>query len=233
MKNIIGDGPGKIILLIVIFFNMSCKKELNISNNEKSIIQIKNLSKDPDFITYISEIKAVENSLENANPINKLDEKEFTLYFTKAVKYNDISAKRIISNSMGFHDDSSFWISRSKRIIALKNLNAKYNFSNLGEQDVLMSLQNINTQNEKIKSNGMNLKTFFFDGPDCLEIYKNCKDNVSANYAMDQIVCVSAGALGWTGIGILTFLACEAASNYRMYVGDKACLLSFKNCTKS
>ena len=59
MKNIIGDGPGKIILLIVIFFNMSCKKELNISNNEKSIIQIKNLSKDPDFITYISEIKAV------------------------------------------------------------------------------------------------------------------------------------------------------------------------------
>lgn len=193
MKNTIGDGFVKVILLIIIFFNTACKKELNLNNTDKSIIQIKNLSKDPDFISYISEIKALENSLENANLNNKLDEKEFTLYFTKAVKYNDINAKRIISNSMGFQDDSSFWISRSKRIIALNNLNSKYNFSNLNEQDVLISLQNIKTQDEKIKSIGINLKTFFFDGPDCLEIYKNCKDNVSANYAMDQIVCVSAG----------------------------------------
>ena len=188
----------------------SCEKE------STSVLKLNNdyIKDDDIFTTYINETKDLNNHLSNRKNIIDVSENDFLTNYTLAIKNDNYEAKRYISNLMGY-DEMGFWDNRKKRLGALWNLNQKYYLSNLTIEKFYMT--------NKIRSNMMELI-------DCGEMYKNCQDGVTANYAMDQITCVAAGALGWTGVGALLFVGCEAAANYKMYVGDRNCRINFKNC---
>jgi hypothetical protein len=64
----------------------------------------------------------------------------------------------------------------------------------------------------------------------CQEIYKDCLDQATATYAVEQVGCVGFGALGWTIVGGALFVACEAAANYHLYINDRTCRTNLKYC---
>ena len=85
-------------------------------------------------------------------------------------------------------------------------------------------LANKNSTNSKGKT------TFMINPEECLEKYKDCIDGATATYAVEQVACVGAGALGWTIIGGALFVACEVASNYHLYINDRTCRTNLKYC---
>ena len=108
-------------------------------------------------------------------------------------------------------------------------LNNKYNLKNLSttemENLIKNGLANKNTFN--MNSNG---KTTFFMNPGCYEMFKNCEDKATAMYASEQVACVYAAQLGWTLPGLALFIACEAASNYHLYINDRTCKTNLRYC---
>lgn len=201
-----------LILCTMIFVVNSCNKK----NSEPSQIKLnmENLKNDNDFKLYISQVDSLKRHFELRVSDTILSEPVFVKYYIRAVKENDLNARLIISNQMGY-TGNDFWIERMNRLKVLNKLNIKYDLSKIEEKDFQL----------------VNRKTsLMFDLDECLEIYKICKDNVTATYAMDQITCVAAGALGFTGIGVVFFVGCEAAAIYRMYQGDRNCNINFKYC---
>jgi hypothetical protein len=107
-------------------------------------------------------------------------------------------------------------------------LNKKYGLNKLSTTElkgiISDGLANKNNTNSKGKM------TFMLDPNECLEKYKDCLDGATATYAVEQVGCVGLGAFGWTIIGGALFVACEAASNYHLYVNDRTCRTNFRYC---
>lgn len=210
MNQLIFKNTIVVLISLVAFFG--CKK---ISPKSTSTgLNIEKIKTDVDFKLYVNEIDSIKHHLSSRLLDSILSENDFIKYYIKAIKENDINAKRIISKQMGYNE-FDYWSSRSRRIEVLRKLNLKYDLSKVEKSDFII-------HNYK--------KTLSYDTDECVEIYKICKDNVTATYAMDQITCVTAGALGFTGIGVIVFVGCEAAAVYRMYLGDRNCSINFKYC---
>ncbi len=201
-----------LLFLFVITLNYGCEKESN--NLSKIKIKDEFINEDNNFTTYLNETNDLSNHLLNRVKISEISENEFLINFTLAVNNDNYKAKKFISNLMGY-DEMGFWDNRNKRLEALRKLNHKYYLSKL-------TIDKFHTNN--------NFRSNMIQRIDCSEIYKNCRDDVTANYAMDQITCIAAGALGWTGVGALLFVGCEAAANYKMYIGDRNCGTNYRNC---
>ena len=199
-----------ISLICIIFY--ACEKEQ--SNTQQAKLNLNTIQSDSTFILYVNANKELVNHLSTRKIDGYVSEKEFVQNYKLAVTENNAEAKEFISNLMGY-DHLGFWENRITRVEALKKMNLKYNLSKVDASNF--------HESKKIATNAMEMI-------DCGEIYKNCLDNVTADYAMNQINCVAFGALGWTGVGATLFVACEAVANFKMYIGDKNCRINFKNC---
>jgi YHS domain-containing protein len=217
--------------IIIVFFSIllfGCEKE-NAIQTTKPLLNNSDINKDSTFKLFLSDIQEISATVSNANSEKLLTQDEFELIYNKAVNENDINSKNEISKIMGFSDYSLFWKTRDRILNNIILLNNKYNFKKLSttEMESLISNGLANKNSSNINSNG---KTTFFMNPGCYETFKNCEDQATATYAMEQVGCVGFGALGWTVVGGVLFVACEAAANYHLYVNDRTCRTNFRYC---
>lgn len=199
-----------LFIFSTIFF--SCNKSTSDTSSMK--LNIEKIKNDTDFKTYLIQLDSLKNHLTSRKSNTILNEADFIKIYTKALKEKDIHSQEIISNLMGY-EANTFWQARMNRIKILQKLNSRYDLSKI-------EMTNFKKENQK--------RSFMYDLDECLEMYKICKENVTATYAMDQITCVTAGALGFTGIGVVVFVGCEAAAVYRLYQGDRNCNIIYKFC---
>ena len=115
-----------------------------------------------------------------------------------------------------------------KRIMKISDKLAELNFLRYQKFESLPAKQAILAYDGDVYSN-IDKKTFMFDSG-CQEIYKDCLDQATATYAVEQVGCVGFGALGWTIVGGALFVACEAAANYHLYINDRTCRTNLKYC---
>ena len=217
--------------IIIVFFSIllfGCEKE-NAIQTTKPLLNNSDINKDSTFKLFLSDIQEISATVSNANSEKLLTQDEFELIYNKAVNENDVNSKNEISKIMGFSDYSLFWKTRERILNNIVLLNNKYNFKKLSttEMESLISNGLANKNSSNINSNG---KTTFFMNPGCYETFKNCEDQATATYAMEQVGCVGFGALGWTVVGGVLFVACEAAANYHLYVNDRTCRTNFRYC---
>jgi len=217
--------------IIIVFFSVllfGCEKE-NAIQTTKPLLNNSDINKDSTFKLFLSDIQEISATVSNANSEKLLTQDEFELIYNKAVNENDVNSKNEISKIMGFSDYSLFWKTRQRILNNIVLLNNKYNFKKLSttEMESLISNGLANKNSSNINSNG---KTTFFMNPGCYETFKNCEDQATATYAMEQVGCVGFGALGWTVVGGVLFVACEAAANYHLYVNDRTCRTNFRYC---
>jgi YHS domain-containing protein len=217
--------------IIIVFFSIllfGCEKE-NAIQTTKPLLNNSDINKDSTFKLFLSDIQEISATVSNANSEKLLTQDEFELIYNKAVNENDINSKNEISKIMGFSDYSLFWKTRQRILNNIVLLNNKYNFKKLSttEMESLISNGLANKNSSNINSNG---KTTFFMNPGCYETFRNCEDQATATYAMEQVGCVGFGALGWTVVGGVLFVACEAAANYHLYVNDRTCRTNFRYC---
>ena len=217
--------------IIIVFFSVllfGCEKE-NAIQTTKSLSNNSDINKDSTFKLFLSDIQEISATVSNANSEKLLTQDEFELIYNKAINENDINSKNEISKIMGFSDYSLFWKTRERILNNIVSLNKKYNFKKLSTTEMQSLISNglANKNSSNINSNG---KTTFFMNPGCYETFKNCEDQATATYAMEQVGCVGFGALGWTIVGGVLFVACEAAANYHLYVNDRTCRTNFRYC---
>jgi hypothetical protein len=164
----------------------------------------------------------------NANSDKLLSQNEFELIYNKAINENDIHSKKEISKIMGFSDYSLFWEARKRILNNIAFLNKNYGLNKLSTKElksvISAGLANKNSTNGKAKT------TFMINPEECQEMFNNCMDQATAMYAVEQVTCVGAGALGWTIIGGALFVACEVASNYHLYINNRTCRTNLKYC---
>ena len=217
--------------IIIVFFSIflfGCEKE-NVIQTTKPLLNNADINQDSNFKLFLSDIQEISATVSNANSEKLLTQDEFELIYNKAINENDINSKNEISKSMGFSDYSLFWKTRERILNNIVSLNKKYNFKKLSTTEMQSLISNglANKNSSNINSNG---KTTFFMNPGCYETFKNCEDQATATYAMEQVGCVGFGALGWTIVGGVLFVACEAAANYHLYVNDRTCRTNFRYC---
>jgi hypothetical protein len=217
--------------IIIVFFSVllfGCEKENGIQTT-KPLLNNSDINKDSTFKLFLSDIQEISATVSNANSEKLLTQDEFELIYNKAINENDVNSKNEISKIMGFSDYSLFWKTRDRILNNIVLLNKKYNFKKLSttEMENLISNGLANKSSSNFNSNG---KTTFFMNPGCYEAFRNCEDQATATYAMEQVGCVGFGALGWTVIGGALFVACEAAANYHLYVNDRTCRTNFRYC---
>jgi len=217
--------------IIIVFFSVllfGCEKE-NAIQTTKPLLNNSDINKDSTFKLFLSDIQEISATVSNANSEKLLTQDEFELIYNKAINENDVNSKNEISKIMGFSDYSLFWKTRDRILNNIVLLNKKYNFKKLSTMEMENLINNglANKNSSHINSNG---KTTFFMNPGCYEAFRNCEDQATATYAMEQVGCVGFGALGWTVIGGALFVACEAATNYHLYVNDRTCRTNFRYC---
>lgn len=217
--------------IIIVFFSVllfGCEKE-NAIQTTKPLLNNSDINKDSTFKLFLSDIQEISATVSNANSEKLLTQDEFELIYNKAINENDVNSKNEISKIMGFSDYSLFWKTRDRILNNIVLLNKKYNFKKLSTTEMENLINNglANKNSSHINSNG---KTTFFMNPGCYETFRNCEDQATATYAMEQVGCVGFGALGWTVIGGALFVACEAATNYHLYVNDRTCRTNFRYC---
>ena len=217
--------------IIIVFFSVllfGCEKE-NAIQTTKPLLNNSDINKDSTFKLFLSDIQEISATVSNANSEKLLTQDEFELIYNKAINENEINSKNEISKIMGFSDYSLFWKTRERILNNIVSLNKKYNFKKLSTTEMQSLISNglANKNSSNINSNG---KTTFFMNPGCYETFKNCEDQATATYAMEQVGCVGFGALGWTIVGGVLFVACEAAANYHLYVNDRTCRTNFRYC---
>ena len=218
-------------IIIIVFFSIllfGCEKE-NTIQTTKPLLNNSDINQDSTFKLFLSDIQEISATVSNANSEKLLTQDEFELIYNKAINENDINSKNEISKIMGFPDYSLFWKTRDRILNNIVLLNKKYNLKKLSttEMESLISNGLANKNSSNINSNG---KTTFFMNPGCYETFKNCEDQATATYAMEQVGCVGFGALAWTVVGGVLFVACEAAANYHLYVNDRTCRTNFRYC---
>ena len=217
--------------IIIVFFSIllsACEKE-NAIQTTKPLLNNSDINQDSTFKLFLSDIQEISATVSNANSEKLLTQDEFELIYNKAINENDINSKNEISKIMGFSDYSLFWKTRERILNNIVSLNKKYNFKKLSTTEMQSLISNglANKNSSNINSNG---KTTFFMNPGCYETFKNCEDQATATYAMEQVGCIGFGALGWTVVGGVLFVACEAAANYHLYVNDRTCRTNFRYC---
>lgn len=213
-----------------LFFSIllfGCEKE-NTIQTTKPLLNNSNILLDSAFKILVSDIQDVSITVSNANSDKILSQIEFDLIYNKALNENDINSKNEIAKIMGFSDYSLFWETRKRILNNIVLLDKKYKLNKLSTIElkgiISAGLANKNSTNSKGKT------TFMINPEECLEKYKDCIDGATAKYAAEQVACVGAGALGWTIIGGALFVACEAASNYHLYINDRTCRINLKYC---
>jgi hypothetical protein len=215
----------------LLFFSIllfGCEKE-NTIQTTKPLIKNSNILQDSAFKILLSDIQDISVTVSNANTDKLLTQVEFESIFNKALNENDIDSKNEISKIMGFSDYSFFWETRKRILKNIFWLNKKYNLDKLSTNELkgIMSSGLANKNSTNVNSNG---KTTFMMNPGCLEMFKNCEDQATATYGAEQVACVGFGALGWTIVGGALFVACEAASNYHLYINDRTCRTNLRYC---
>ena len=213
-----------------LFFSIllfACEKE-NTIQTTKPLLNNSNILQDSAFKILVSDIQDISVTVSNANSDKILSQNEFELIYNKALNENDINSKNEIAKIMGFSDYSLFWEARKRILNNAVLLNKKYKLNKLSTTElkgiISAGLANKNSTNNKGKT------TFMINPEECLEKYKDCIDGATATYAAEQVACVGFGALGWTIIGGALFVACEAASNYHLYINDRTCRTNLKYC---
>ena len=213
-----------------LFFSIllfGCEKE-NTIQTTKPLLNNSNILQDSAFKILVSDIQDISVTVSNANSDKILSQNEFELIYNKALNENDINSKNEISKIMGFSDYSLFWEARKRILNNVILLNKKYKLNTLSTTElkgiISAGLANKNSTNSKGKT------TFMINPEECLEKYKDCIDGATATYAAEQVACVGFGALGWTIIGGALFVACEAVSNYHLYINDRTCRTNLKYC---
>ena len=221
------DTLASITFLFFSILLFGCEKENTIPKTNP-LLNNSNILQDSAFRTLISDMKEISVTTSNADADKLLSQNEFELIYNKAINENDIKSKNEISKIMGFSDYSLFWETKKRISNNIVLLNKKYSLNKLSTtalQGVISDgLANNNSTNSNVKM------TFMFDPNECIEKYADCVDEAIAEYAVEQVACVGAGALGWTIIGGALFVACEAASNYHLYVHNRSCRTSLKYC---
>jgi hypothetical protein len=216
-----------ITFLFFSIFLFGCEKE-NTIQTTKPFLNNSNILQDSAFKILVSDIQDISVTVSNANSDKILSQNEFELIYNKALNENDINSKNEISKIMGFSDYSLFWEARKRILNNVILLNKKYKLNTLSTTElkgiISAGLANKNSTNSKGKT------TFMINPEECLEKYKDCIDGATATYAAEQVACVGFGALGWTIIGGALFVACEAASNYHLYINDRTCRTNLKYC---
>lgn len=215
-------------LIIGSFIFLGCTKE----NSNKTKLEIGSLNQDKDFLELITESNSIIDTSFKYASENLISETEFINHFKKAVNENDSNSRKIISKSLGFLNDSVFWNKRKNIREKMNLLNYKYDLINVDHYLIINAIKNqVNIKSVNPYNSPIN-KSTALDGTNCLQQLKNCRDNVTAAFAFDQVQCVMAGSLGWTGLGLLLFVACEASAYYKSYVGDRTCLINYNLCLK-
>ena len=215
-------------LIIGSFIFLGCTKE----KSNKTKLEIGSLNQDKDFLELITESNSIIDTSFKYASENLISETEFINHFKKAVNENDSNSRKIISKSLGFLNDSVFWNKRKNIREKMNLLNYKYDLINVDHYLIINAIKNqVNIKSVNPYNSPIN-KSTALDGTNCLQQFKNCRDNVTAAFAFDQVQCVMAGSLGWTGLGLLLFVACEASAYYKSYVGDRTCLINYNLCLK-
>jgi hypothetical protein len=216
-------APVAFLFFSIILFG--CEKE-NTIQTTKPFLKNSNILQDSAFKILLSDIQDISVTVSNANSDKILSKNEFESIYNKALNENDIHSKNEISKIMGFSDYALFLETRKRILNNIVLLNKKYSLNKLSmiELKSLMSsgLTNKNSTNSKT--------TFMINPEECQEKYKDCLDGATATYAVEQVACVGLGALGWTIIGGALFVACEAVSNYHLYINDRTCRTNLKYC---
>ena len=217
--------------IIIVFFSIllfGCEKE-NAIQTTKPLLNNADINQDSTFKLFLSDIQEISATVSNANSEKLLTQDEFELIYNKAINENDINSKNEISKIMGFSDYSLFWKTRDRILNNIVLLNKKYNLKKLSTTEIESLISNGLANNNTFNISNDGVKTFNLNSG-CYEMFKNCEDQATATYAMEQVGCVGFGALGWTVVGGVLFVACEAASNYHLYVNERTCRTNFRYC---
>jgi hypothetical protein len=192
-------------------------------NLENYINSIKSLQKRNILTSNIASEFNVEIENQTANKSKELSQEEFQNLFIESNK-NNIVAKEKIATLFEFKNSEEFLNNRAIMINSLSNLSKKYNLNklNVGNWYSLIS-NNIENKNNSSSISKQAVAN-------CLEQYQHCMDDALAVFAVEQVACVSAGALGWTLIGAAVFVACEGASHYHLYTSRRKCGSSYTGC---
>ena len=230
MKNLKPVNFNILASITFLFFSIllfGYEKE-NAIQTTKPLLNNSNILQDSVFKILLTDIQDISVKVSNANSDKLLSQNEFELIYNKAINDNNIFSKNEISKIMGFSDYSLFLESRKRILNNVVLLNKKYKLNKLSTTElkgiISAGLANKNSTNSKGKT------TFMINPEECLEKYKDCIDGATATYAVEQVACVGFGALGWTIIGGALFVACEAASNYHLYINDRTCRTNLKYC---
>jgi hypothetical protein len=228
MKNLKPVNFNSLASITFLFFSIllfGCEKA-NTIQTTKPLLNNSNILLDSAFKILLTDIQDISVTVSNANPDKLLSQNEFESIYNKALNENDIHSKNEISKIMGFSDYALFLEARKRILNNIVLLNKKYSLNKLSMTE-LKSIMSSGLTNK----NSTNSKTTFMINPDeCLEKYKDCLDGATATYAAEQVACVGLGALGWTIIGGALFVACEAVSNYHLYINDRTCRTNLKYC---
>lgn len=213
-----------------LFFSIllfGCEKE-NTIQTTKPLLNNSNILLDSAFKILLTDIQDISVTVSNANSDKLLSQNEFELIYNKAINENDVHSKKEIAKIMGFSDYSLFWEARKRILNNIAFLNKNYGLNKLSTKElksvISAGLANKNSTNGKAKT------TFMINPEECQEMFNNCMDQATAMYAVEQVTCVGAGALGWTIIGGALFVACEVASNYHLYINNRTCRTNLKYC---
>jgi hypothetical protein len=230
MKNLKPVNFNTLASITFLFFSIllfGCEKE-NTIQTTKPLLNNSNILLDSAFKILLTDIQDISVTVSNVNSDKLLSQNEFELIYNKAINENDIHSKNEISKIMGFSDYSLFWEARKRILNNIAFLNKKYSLNKLSTKElknvISAGLANKNSTNGKAKT------TFMINPEECQEMFNNCMDQATAMYAVEQVTCVGAGALGWTIIGGALFVACEVASNYHLYINNRTCRTNLKYC---
>ena len=235
MKNLKLLGASKLFfrsIAMMAIFIIACNKSNMYQNQMQPSINTISLSEDSVFKSFVSEITHYNEIISNASEDTIMNQEDFELNFINAVKNNDASSKKLIANTMGFSNEQDFWDIRNKIANKLYLLSKKYDIKNISSEELnnivtkqISKSKIIYLSNKKINGLGG-----VADYQSCIEFFKNCTDQATAQYAAEQVVCVATGELAWTLPGLALFIACEAASNYHLYINDRTCRTNLKYC---
>jgi hypothetical protein len=221
------------LFTIIFFFVLSsCKKQ---ATNQKDLTSeqiMLELSKDSNFKDYVKALSEITNTnLANSNTSDFLIS-EFESEFKKAAFENNQESRANISTFIGFNDTDRFWILRNQLNASFSKLLKSYNLKkiNMEQWKTIISDQRLQNFQSAIRDNIIKVKVASLNPDDCYEQYTDCLDDALAVYATEQVVCVGAGALGWTGVGIALFVSCESASYYHLTTSKRKCTSTYKTC---
>ena len=217
---------------MITIFIIACNKNNIYQSQIDSSINTIALREDSIFKSLVYDITNYNEVVANAQADSIMNQEVFENNFNNAVKNNDPGSKKLIANTMGFLNEQDFWDIRNKMANKLYLLSKKYDLKKIASEELNKIVTKQVSQSRIMFMSNKKINGLGGDAaaPNCLEYFKDCRDQASAQYAAEQVACVYAGQLGWTLPGLALFIACEAASNYHLYISDRTCRTNLKYC---